>query len=47
MDAGARRVLIPTEDSRDAAGLLAEVLDNLRIELFRDPSQAAFKALAE
>jgi len=47
MDAGARRVLIPTENSRDFASLPAEVLDKLRIEFYSEPSQAAFKALAE
>ncbi len=47
MDAGARRVLIPTENSRDFAALPAEVLDKLRIEFFSEPSQAAFKALSE
>lgn len=47
MDAGAQRVLIPTENSRDFAGLPAEVLDKLRIEFYSEPSQAAFKALAE
>jgi ATP-dependent Lon protease len=47
MDAGARRVLIPTENSRDFAALPAEVLDKLRIEFYSDPAQAAFKALAE
>ncbi len=47
MDAGARRVLIPTENSRDFASLPGEVLDKLRIEFYSEPSQAAFKALAE
>jgi len=47
MDAGARRVLIPTENSRDFAALPAEILDKLRIEFYSEPSQAAFKALAE
>jgi len=47
MEAGARRVLIPTENSRDFATLPAEVLDKLRIEFYSEPSQAAFKALAE
>jgi ATP-dependent Lon protease len=47
MDAGARRVLIPTENSRDFATLPPEVLDKLRIEFYSEPSQAAFKALAE
>ena len=47
MDAGARRVLIPTENSRDFASLPGEVLDKLRVEFYSEPSQAAFKALAE
>jgi ATP-dependent Lon protease len=47
MDAGAQRVLIPTENSRDFAGLPAEVLHKLRIEFYSEPSQAAFKALTE
>jgi ATP-dependent Lon protease len=47
MDAGSRRVLIPTENSRDFATMPAEVLDKLRIEFYSEPSQAAFKALAE
>ncbi len=45
MDAGARRVLIPTENSRDFASLPAEVLDKLRMEFYSEPSQAAFKAV--
>jgi ATP-dependent Lon protease len=47
MDAGARRVLIPTDNSRDFAQLPADILDKLRIEFYSEPSQAAFKALAE
>jgi len=47
MDAGARRVLIPTENSRDFATLPGEVLDKLRIEFYSEPAQAAFKAVAE
>ena len=47
MDAGAQRVLIPTDNSRDFATLPAEVLDKLRIDFYSDPAQAAFKALAE
>lgn len=47
MDDGARRVLIPTENSRDIGQPPAEVLDKLRIEFYSEPSQAAFKALAE
>ncbi len=46
MDAGARRVLIPTENSRDFATLPAEILEKLRIEFYSEPSQAAFKAPA-
>lgn len=47
MDAGAQRVLIPTDNSRDFATLPAEILDKLRIEFYSDPAQAAFKALAD
>ena len=47
MDAGAQRVLIPTENSRDFATLPAEVLEKLRVEFYSEPAQAAFKALAE
>jgi ATP-dependent Lon protease len=47
MDAGARRVLIPTENSRDFASLPAEVLEKLRIDFYSEPLQAALKALAE
>lgn len=47
MDAGGRRVLIPTENSRDFATLPAEILDKLRIDFYSEPSQAGFKALAE
>jgi len=35
MDAGATRVLIPTENSRDFGALPPEVLDKLRIEFYR------------
>lgn len=45
--AGARGVLIPTENGRDFATLPAAVLDKLRIEFYSEPSQGAFKALAE
>jgi ATP-dependent Lon protease len=47
MDAGARRVLIPTENSRDFATLPPEVLDKLRIEFYSEPQQAGFKAFLE
>ena len=45
--AGARRVLIPKEISRDLASLPAELLDKLRIEFHSEPSQAASRVLAE
>ena len=44
MDAGAHRVLIPTENKRDFAELPAEVIDKLQIEFYSEPSQAALKA---
>lgn len=47
MDAGAKRVMFPTENRRDFAELPAEVIDKLQIDFYSDPAQAAFKALAE
>jgi ATP-dependent Lon protease len=47
MDAGAKRVLIPTENRRDFAELPAEVIDKLRIDFYSEPAQAAYKALAD
>ena len=47
MNAGARRVLMPTENSRDFANLPTEILDKLRSEFYSEPNQAAFKALAD
>jgi ATP-dependent Lon protease len=47
MDAGARRVMIPTENRRDFAELPAEVIDKLQIDFYSDPGQATFKALTE
>lgn len=47
MDAGAKRVMIPTENRRDFAELPAEVIDKLQIDFYSDPAQAAFKALAD
>ena len=47
MDAGARRVMFPTENRRDFAELPTEVVDTLQIELYSDPAKAAFKALAD
>jgi ATP-dependent Lon protease len=38
-------VLIPTENTRDFVTSPREVLDKLRIEFYREPSQAAFKAV--
>ncbi len=47
MDAGARQVLVPTANAPDFGAIPAELLDKLRIDFFSEPSQAAFKALAE
>ncbi|MGE0827267.1 MAG: protease Lon-related BREX system protein BrxL [Candidatus Binatia bacterium] len=47
MDAGAKRVMFPTENRRDFAELPAEVIDKLQIDFYSDPVQAAFKALTE
>ena len=47
LDAGARRVMLPTENRRDFADLPAEVIDKLQMDFYSDPGQAAFKALAE
>lgn len=47
MDAGAKHVLIPTENRRDFAELPAEVIDKLRIDFYSEPAQAAYKALAD
>jgi ATP-dependent Lon protease len=47
MDAGAKRVMFPTENRRDFAELPIEVVDKLQIDLYSEPAKAAFKALAE
>lgn len=47
MDAGAKRVLIPTESRRDFAELPAELIDKLQIDFYSEPVKAAFKAFAE
>jgi len=47
MDAGAKRVMFPTENRRDFAELPAEIIDKLQIDFYSDPSQAAFKALVD
>ena len=47
MDAGARQVLIPTANAPDFASIPPELLDKLRVDFYSEPSQAAFKAIAE
>ncbi|MEM2125860.1 MAG: protease Lon-related BREX system protein BrxL [Candidatus Methanosuratincola sp.] len=47
MDAGAKKVMIPTENHKDFALLPTEIIDKLSIDFYSDPIQAAFKALAE
>jgi ATP-dependent Lon protease len=45
MDAGAKNVMIPTENKRDFADLPAEIIDKLQIVFYRDPTNAAFRAM--
>jgi len=47
MDAGARRVMFPTENRRDFGELPPEVIDKLQIDLYSDPAKAAFKAMVD
>jgi len=47
MDAGARQVLIPTVNAADLGSIPPELLDKVRVDFYTDPSQAAFKAMAE
>jgi ATP-dependent Lon protease len=47
MDAGARQVLIPTANAPDFGSIPPELLDKLRVDFYSEPSQAAFKAIAE
>jgi len=47
MDAGAKRVMFPTENRRDFAELPTEIIDKLQIDLYSEPAKAAFKALAD
>ena len=47
MDAGARQVLIPTANAADLGSIPPELLDKVRVDFYTDPSQAAFKAMAE
>jgi ATP-dependent Lon protease len=46
MDAGAKCVMIPSENRRDFGELPAELVDKLQIDFYSDLSQAVFKALA-
>ncbi len=45
MDAGAKRVMIPTENKHDFADLPADVIDKLQIVFYSDPTNAAFRAM--
>jgi len=47
MDAGAKRVLIPSDSRRDFAELPAELVDKLQIDFYSEPAKAAFKTFAE
>ena len=47
MDAGAKKVMLPTDNQKDFAQLPTEIIDKLNIIFYSDPTQAAFKALAE
>jgi ATP-dependent Lon protease len=45
MDAGAKKVMIPTENMRDFADLPADIIDKLQIVFYSDPTNAAFRAI--
>jgi ATP-dependent Lon protease len=45
LDAGAKRVMVPTENKRDFADLPADVIDKLQIVFYSDPLNAAFRAM--
>jgi ATP-dependent Lon protease len=45
MDAGAKKVMIPTENKRDFADLPADIIDKLQIVFYSDPTNAAFRAM--
>jgi len=47
MDAGARRVVIPTTNIQDFATLPPEVIDKLQIDFYSEPIQAALKTFCE
>ena len=44
-DAGAKRVLIPSENKRDIADVPDELLNRLQTAFYTDPLNAAIKAL--
>jgi ATP-dependent Lon protease len=45
MDAGAKKVMIPTENKRDFADLPTDIIDTLQIVFYSDPTNAAFRAM--
>jgi ATP-dependent Lon protease len=45
MDAGAKKVMIPTENKRDFADLPGDIIDKLQIVFYSDPTNAAFRAM--
>jgi ATP-dependent Lon protease len=45
MDAGAKKVMIPTENKRDFADLPADIIDKLQIVFYSEPTNAAFRAM--
>jgi len=45
LDAGAKRVMVPTENKRDFADLPGDVIDKLQIVFYSDPINAAFRAM--
>lgn len=47
MDSGAEKILIPTANASDLGGIPRELLDKLSVDFYSEPSQAAFKAIAE
>ena len=44
MDAGAKKVMIPTENKRDFTHLPADIIDKLQVVFDSDPTNAAFRA---
>jgi ATP-dependent Lon protease len=45
LDAGAKRVMVPTENKRDFPDLPADVIDKLQIVFYSDPVNAGFRAM--